>query len=109
MPAETKDFIDRNYVRVNRMWVLGRKLPTKAGETISFEIVIPAYYSLVAAKEGTTVTGTLDGQPIEGARWLDAGHHELTTTTPASETALLWARAAEQGYSPYHKIDIQDE
>jgi hypothetical protein len=110
MPAETKEFIDRNYIRINRMWVPGKKLPTTAGKPLTFEIVIPASYRLIAAKGA--VAGTLDGQPIEGDRWLAAGRHELTVTTvtqPAGETALVWARAVARGYSPYYKIDPQEE
>jgi hypothetical protein len=107
MPAETREFIDRNYVRINRMWVPGKKLPTVAGTPLKFEIVIPASYRLLTAKG--TATGTLDGQPFDGDRWLEAGQHELTVTPPTGETALVWARAVARGYSPYYKIDPQEE
>jgi hypothetical protein len=105
LPA-TQRFIEKNYLRVNGGHALGQRLATPANTPISFEITIPESYGLVGL--GGPVRGTLDGQPIDGPRWLDAGRHEVTVTQPAGEVILLWERAIERGYSPVREAEAKD-
>jgi hypothetical protein len=94
-----------NYLPVGleRLRVLGRLLPEAEanGSAIAFEVVVPARYAIVA--EHGTVRGSLDGSAYEGPRFLAPGRHELRTD-PADTVrlAVLWARAAEQGLTPFH-------
>lgn len=101
--APTKDFIEHNYVHVQNARVLGKKLQTVQDQPMKFEIAVPERYILVGSKG--PVQGTLDGQPIDGPRWLDAGPHEVTITNHVGETSVFWARAWERGFSPYVTFD----
>lgn len=92
-------FVQANYVPVGYLDVLGKKLAVGPDGTASFDLVVPERY-LIVAKDGE-VAGTLDGQPLDGARALEPGPHQLKLTTPAKDVALLWARAHEKGFSPF--------
>lgn len=99
----TKDFIESNYVHVQNARVLGQRLKTVPNQPLKFEIAVPERYIFVGSKG--PVQGILDGQPIEGARWLDAGPHEVTITNHIGDTAAVWARAWERGFSPFVTFD----
>jgi hypothetical protein len=101
--AKTKDFIEHNYVHVQNARVLGQKLPTTADQPLKFQIAIPERYIFVGSKG--PVHGRIDGQPIDGPLWLDAGTHEVTVTDHVGETTVVWARAWERGFSPYMTFD----
>jgi len=90
------------------MWVLGERFATAPHTPLTFEVVIPEYYSIVAAAKGGVV-GTLDGQPLDGPRWLEAGRHELIVSQPAGETSLVWARVLDRGFSPYSVPEPKEE
>jgi hypothetical protein len=92
-------FVQANYVPVGYLDVLGKKLAVGPDGTASFDVVVPERY-LIVARDGD-VAGTLDGQPLDGARALEAGPHQLKLTTPAKDVVLLWARAQEKGFSPF--------
>jgi len=98
MPA-TQQFIDKNYVHVDGGRVLGKRLFTPRNAPVSFEITIPERYGFVTPYGAAA--GTLDGQPIDGPRWLEAGRHEIVAADPVGQVVVLWARALERGFSPY--------
>jgi len=96
---DAERFIASNYIRVKGGHVLGQHLPAERATPITFDIVIPERYGFATLKGD--VQGTLDGTPIAGPRWLEAGRHEANIAHPAGEVSLVWARALERGYSPY--------
>jgi hypothetical protein len=104
MPA-TQQFIEKNYLRANGVRTLGQRIEAVLNAAVAFEVIIPERYGFIAPSGA--VTGTLDGRPLDGPRWLDAGRHELTVAKPAGEVSLLWARALERGYSPYAESDAR--
>jgi hypothetical protein len=87
---------------VGRLRVAGRLLDASerdpAGE-IPFEVAIAARYALIGQSE--TPTGVLDGTPYDGARFLDAGPHGYTPGPGDGRVAVIWAQAAERGFSPF--------
>ncbi len=99
MSPASIQFVQANYLPVGYLDVLGQKLAVGADGTASFHVTIPERYRIVA-RDGE-VAGALDGQPLEGARALEAGPHELKLTSPAKDVALIWARAQEKGFSPF--------
>jgi 4-amino-4-deoxy-L-arabinose transferase-like glycosyltransferase len=105
MTDKTKDFIDKNYVHVDGGRVLGKRLATPKNVPVSFEIIIPERYEFVTPYG--PASGTLDGQPIDGPRWLEAGRHEIVSADAAGQIVLVWARALERGFSPYIDSDAK--
>jgi hypothetical protein len=100
---KTKEFVERNYVHVQNARVLGQKLQTVRDQPLKFQIAIPERYVFIGSKGA--VQGTIDGQPIDGPHWLDAGTHDVTITNHSGDTAVVWARAWERGYSPFVTFD----
>jgi hypothetical protein len=101
MPLRAKQFIWKNYITVgNDLKVVGRFLRPSAtdGTRMEFEVVIPASYRIVA-RDGP-VTGTLDGTPYEGARFLTPGVHNFVQTSSRTQLAALWARAVDRNFLP---------
>jgi dolichyl-phosphate-mannose-protein mannosyltransferase len=101
MPLRAKQFIWKNYITVgNDLKVVGRFLrPSATDRTgMEFEVVIPASYKIVA-RDGP-VTGTLDGTPYEGARFLAPGVHSFVQTSSRTQLAALWARAVDRNFLP---------
>ena len=101
MPFYARKFIWENYISVgNDLRVAGRFLrpsPTD-GRQMEFEVVIPAPYMIVA-RDGS-VTGTLDGTPYEGARFLAPGAHTFVQTSSRTQLAALWAQAVDRNFLP---------
>lgn len=97
-PRETRRFLRRNFVSVGAVRVAGKIVH---GPT--FEIEVPGEYAVVG--DGDAFTGFLDGAPYAGPRNLVAGIH---TMAPSDRYAVLWARAAERGLTPFgvpqHKL-----
>jgi hypothetical protein len=102
MTPSSLAFVRENYLSVGYVSVLGKMLPPAENEHISFDIQIPGYYCLTSRKG--LVGGILDGQPLSGARWLTAGSHKLSLTMPATEVAVVWARAVEKGFLPFSVV-----
>jgi len=101
MPLRAKQFIWKNYITVgNDLKVVGRFLRPSAtdGTRMEFEVVIPASYNIIG-RDGP-VTGTLDGTPYEGARFLLPGVHSFVQTSSRTQLAALWARAVDQNFLP---------
>ncbi len=99
-PEPTRRFIERNYLLVGEVRVVGRDLPASADarRPIGFDIEIPAEYAVVTRKG--PAAGLLDGKPYVGPRFLQAGPHAFTPASPESRHALVWARAIERGCWP---------
>ncbi len=98
-------FVDQNYVAVGkRILVAGKKFPQLALNTAAtFTTLWPARYDVVDGNG--EVDGTLDGQPIHGARTLTAGPHTLQVTKGSGPITLVWAQALERGFHPTGKIE----
>ncbi len=99
LTPETGRFVNQNYVSVGSVMVLGKKVAPDSGGNVQFEISIPEKYRVVTS-EGEA-SGTLDGSPIDGARDLSAGMHDLVVNSSHKRAAVVWARAIEKGYSPF--------
>jgi Dolichyl-phosphate-mannose-protein mannosyltransferase len=106
MPPRAHDFIEHNYLPIAfRTLVLGKMLGSKQKifpKTYEFDVAIPGRY--VVLSENGHFQGTLDGIPLEGARMLQAGHHQLQVDGGGGRLALIWARAPEKGFSPFSAI-----
>jgi hypothetical protein len=106
MTAKVHTFIRANYLPIAfRLRVLGQMIregDQTANAPCSFDIVIPARYTLVTPSG--TPAGTLDGTPFTGPRELAAGHHEFLPSGARETVALIWANAIERGYSPFATI-----
>jgi hypothetical protein len=101
MPFNARNFIWKNYISVgNDLRVAGRFLRPSAtdGRRMEFGVVIPASYKIVA-RDGP-VTGTLDGTPYEGARFLAPGEHTFVQTSSRTQLAALWAQAVDRNFLP---------
>jgi hypothetical protein len=101
-PDRTLDFLRSNFLLVGHVRVAGRILSTtapNADPSGSFDIAIPASYALVS--DGGAVGGTLDDLPYVGPRRLDAGRHTFEVTFQGTRLAVIWAQAAERGFSPF--------
>jgi hypothetical protein len=92
-------FIEHSYVRVANISVVGKKLVPSPDGRVEFDVAIPQRYTLVS--RAGPISGILDGMPFLGDRELAAGRHELALQAPISEVLLLWARAWQNGYSPF--------
>jgi hypothetical protein len=96
-----REFLDRNFLPIGHLRVLGQLLAEPKGEAKSnFNIRIPNSYAVIA-KQGT-VSGWLDGTPYRGPRKLDAGLHTFRSSSPGGgQLAIIWAPAIERGFSPF--------
>jgi hypothetical protein len=99
LTPRTRTFVRENYLRLGRLRVLGKQPAAPISGKIEFDVVIPEVYAFIDAKG--TVSGTIDGNPIDGPRALAAGHHEIAVDTDVETVAVVWARAVEKGYSPF--------
>jgi hypothetical protein len=101
--AERADetWLRKNFVvDADKIWVAGQKLG-QAKPSMTFSTVIPAEYAVVSS-EGS-VSGTLDGKPIQASQFLDAGSHSLELTKGRGQIAVIWAQAIERGYSIFDR------
>jgi hypothetical protein len=95
----TGHFVNRNYVSVGSVLVLGMRITISQVRHVQFEVKIPEKYAIVG-RHGK-VSGTLDGTVIVGPRDLTAGIHDLDLNSPEDAVAIVWSRAIEKGYSPF--------
>ena len=101
-PRDTSRFVRRNYLRVtNNLRIAGRELKPSATNPLrcKFEVTIPASYEIISPSEN--VSGTLDGIPYKGARFLAAGSHRFESTSPSHGLVLLWAQAVARHFIPF--------
>lgn len=99
VPPRDTAFVERNYVPIGPAGTLirvaGQHLgETRAGETVGFDIAVPADYAIVTPDRAAA--GTLDGTPYDGARRLAAGRHTFVASAD-SRLALVWAPALKRG------------
>jgi hypothetical protein len=102
LPPRGQRFLDANFLPVGPVRVCGRWLPCAAGQppypTLLFQVEIPARYTILGS--GGPARGRLDGVELAAPRDLAAGVHAFAPRSPPP-WALLWARAAERGFSPF--------
>jgi dolichyl-phosphate-mannose-protein mannosyltransferase len=99
LPPAARAFLDDNYVSVGRLRVAGRWIRTAHDGSATCRLLVPGRYTLVSARG--VVGGTLDGEPFRGVADFGAGVHTLRVAAADEPLALLWATAAENGYSPF--------
>lgn len=99
------EFIRENYLPIlkppEELCVLGKMLQPADGtqsDLFSFDVAVPERYVIVG-DDGPSA-GTLDGAPLNGSQYLEAGHHEFRQSSGSGHVALFWARALENGYLP---------
>jgi len=101
-PRETRRFVKRNYLAVTKnLRVAGVELKpssTNPGR-YEFEVTIPASYEIICPDKD--MSGTLDGVPYNGARFLTAGRHTFESTLPRPDLVLLWAQATARHFTPF--------
>ena len=98
LPDRDAAFVSANYLPLgDRLQLLGQRLGTlRTGERVSFEIVVPATYSVVTATGAAA--GILDDMPGTSARALDVGPHSFTAAADGA-VALVWTPALARGVS----------
>jgi len=82
--------------------------PQKENFATSYDIdlAIPARYTLCF--DQGNFAAEIDGTPFSGARFLQAGHHEVQISAGAGRCALIWATAVEKGFSPFSPMAIDN-
>ena len=109
-PPRAHKFIEDNYLPVAwHLCVLGKMLgPQKENFATSYDIdlAIPARYTLCF--DQGNFAAEIDGTPFSGARFLQAGHHEVQISAGAGRCALIWATAVEKGFSPFSPMAIDN-
>jgi hypothetical protein len=101
-PRDMREFVKRNYVPVtSSLRVAGAELKASATNPgrCEFNVTIPAMYEVISATEH--VSGTLDGIPYKGARFLGAGPHTFESTSAPGRLMLLWAQAVARHFTPF--------
>jgi hypothetical protein len=101
-PRDTSRFVRGNYLTVtNNLRIAGKELKPSAtnGRRCEFDVTIPASYEIISPNEN--VSGTLDGIPYNGARFLAAGSHTFESTSPSRGLVLLWAQAVDRHFTPF--------
>jgi len=101
-PSDTARFVRRNYLTVTKnLRIAGKELKPSATNPrrCEFEVTIPASYEIISP--GENVSGTLDGIPYSGARFLAAGSHTFESTSPSHGLVLLWAQAVARHFIPF--------
>ena len=102
LPRDTSRFVRGNYLTVtNNLRIAGKELKASATNPrrCEFQVVIPASYEIISPREN--VSGTLDGIPYNGARFLAAGSHTFESTSPFDGLVLLWAQAVARHFTPF--------
>jgi hypothetical protein len=103
-PPDTSRFVRRNYLRVtNNLRIAGKELKPSATNPLrcEFEVTIPASYEIISPREN--VSGTLDGIPYNGARFLEAGSHTFESTSPSRGLVLLWSQAVDRHFTLFER------
>jgi hypothetical protein len=100
-PRDTRQFVKRNYVAVTRsLRVAGAELKPSATNPLrcEFNVTIPAMYEIISSTEN--VSGTVDGIPYTGARFLALGPHIFKSASTPRDLVLLWAQAVDRHFTP---------
>ncbi len=99
---DTRRFVKRNYLPVaNNLRIAGKELKPLATSPneADFEVVIAAPYEIISS-DGN-VSGTLDGTPYVGARFLTPGPHTFRFAPTSHNLTLLWAQAVDRHFTPF--------
>ncbi len=106
MPETAAAWERAHYVPIGPLDALGLRLPRFETGSISFSIDIPERYAILS--DHGEVQGLLDGERVSGPRELSVGSHDFKPDAlqPGERFAVLWARAAEKGYSPFPKRPV---
>ena len=102
LPPATRRWVRQHYLPVatyqpgGELQVAGARLDPRG--TV-FEVGIETTYVLVGASG--IPSGVLDDRPFDGPRTLSPGLHTFRAAAGEDRVALIWARAAEQGFSPF--------
>jgi len=110
LSSQTRRFVERNYLPVaDNLRVAGAMLkPSGSNPRHSdFQVVIPASYKIIS-RDGS-VSGTLDGIPYEGARFLAAGSHSFESASTINHGVLLWAQAVDRHFTPFSRHTSPDK
>jgi hypothetical protein len=101
LPPRGKQFLDANFLPVGPVRVCGKWLaetsPAAPPRAILFQVQIPGRYTILGSSG--PARGRLDGQELTAPRELAAGVHVFEPRS-SPPLALVWARAAERGFSP---------
>ncbi len=102
-PANTRLFIERNYLSIGLIRVAGQRLRLDGSKAASLEVAIPARY-VVADVAGPMPGLWEDGIPgTVAGRDLAPGHHRFVCSRPPiGEVYLLTQGAYERGFTPFN-------
>jgi hypothetical protein len=105
----TRRFVEQNYLPVaGNLRVAGVIMTPSSNDPgrFNFGVVIPASYKIISRDQ--TVSGTLDGTPYDGARFLESGAHTFESTVRSNELFLLWSQAVDRGFTPFGRNTSSD-
>ena len=98
-PPRARRFLNEHFMDLGRLRGAGQWVADDG----SFSIAVPGPYVIV--REIGHAAGSLDGSLYTGARELAAGRHRFERATRGERVAVLWAKAFERGFSPFHLQD----
>jgi hypothetical protein len=104
LTSSTRQFMERNYLPVaDNLRVAGAKLrPSITNpQRCYFNIAIHSYYKIVSAAGNSS--GTLDGAPYDGARFLAAGPHAFEPMSSSDNLLCVWAQAVDRNFAPFKR------
>jgi hypothetical protein len=110
LTSSTRQFMERNYLPVaDNLRVAGAKLRPSItnSQHCYFNVVIPSYYKIVSADGNSS--GTLDGTPYDGARFLAAGPHAFEPTSNSDNLFCVWAQAVDRNFTPFKRPAVSDK
>jgi hypothetical protein len=99
LPPRARSFLSASYVPVGHLRVAGMLLARGPDGVARFDVALPGRYAVVSPRGA--VAGVLDGTELRGSREMSAGAHWFRPAADEAPLALLWARAAERGFSPF--------
>jgi hypothetical protein len=97
-PRRARSFLARNFISVGAVRVAGKMLQRNR---TTFLVQVPAEYAVIG--DGRPFSGTIDGCDYDGPVYLRAGLHTIGGAARGEPYALVWARAAARGFSPFRK------
>ena len=100
-PPRARSFLADNFLPVGLLRVAGQVLDVGKDPRapVRFSVAIPAEYTLVT--ESGPAAGLLDGTSLAGPRELAPGMHEFVAAGGPARLALVWAKAAARGFTPF--------
>lgn len=104
LTPSTRQFMEHNYLPVaDDLRVAGAKLRRSITnpQRCDFNVVIPSYYKIVS--DDGNVSGTLDGTPYDGARFLAAGLHTFESMSNSDDLFCVWAQAIDRNFVPFKR------